>query len=68
MKDWEKVLATQLPLRADIVKTMLEEHDINAVIVNKKDSQYLFGKIEVYVALEDANMAKQLIEEEQLNS
>ena len=55
---WEKVLVTPTTYRAELAKVLLAEHKINAVVVNKKDSNYLLGNCEVYVQAEDAALAK----------
>jgi hypothetical protein len=55
---WEKVMVTPAVHRAELAKVMLAEHQINAVVVNKKDSNYLLGNCEVYVPSQDATMAK----------
>jgi hypothetical protein len=45
-----KVLSTDNPNKAEIVKQMLEENDIKVVLLNKQDSSYLmFGLVEIYV-------------------
>ena len=41
--DWEVVYNSETNYRAEIVKGVLEEHQINAIIINKKDSNYHFG-------------------------
>lgn len=48
-KGWIKVKTFLKPIEAEIVKQMLEENDVAAVLLNKQDSSYLFGKIELYV-------------------
>ncbi len=50
--------------RAEIVVAKLEEFEINAVIVNKKDSNYHFGTFEVYVPQDLVLKAIQCIEKE----
>ncbi|GAB3256540.1 hypothetical protein GCM10027347_18410 [Larkinella harenae] len=55
---WEKVLVTPAIHRAELAKVLLAEHAINAVVVNKKDSNYLLGNCEVYVQAEDADLAR----------
>ena len=47
--------------KAEIIRGFLEENDILSVIINKKDSAYLFGEAELYVKVDDAFRAKQLI-------
>lgn len=42
-------MAGSNPLELEITKQMLEEHDIPAVVLNKQDSSYKFGLLELYV-------------------
>jgi len=51
------------PIRAELVKQMLASHNISAFLVNKQDSAYKFGEIEVYVGRDDVIRAKMLIRE-----
>ncbi|MGN0003978.1 MAG: putative signal transducing protein [Sphingobacterium composti] len=48
-KGWVKIRTYSKAIEAEIVKQMLEEHEIPAVLLNKQDSSYLFGKLELYV-------------------
>lgn len=65
MENWERILNTKNSARAEIARGMLEEHGINAVIINKKDSNYpMFGFFEVLVPLQDADIAKTLLANE----
>lgn len=41
---------------------MLEENGIECIIVNKRDSSYLWGEVELYVPKEHVIMAKHLID------
>lgn len=59
--DWIKVRTFTQNIEAEIVKQMLEENGVNAVLLNKQDSSYLFGKIELYVKQSDETMANVLI-------
>ena len=59
--NWVKVHVVSMEYEAAIVKGLLEENDIDCVIVNKKDSSYLLGDIEVFVEMENALLAKQII-------
>lgn len=62
---WEKVLTTPLPYRAELVKALLLENGINAVVVNKQSSPYPpFGNAEVHVPATQAAAAKQLLADE----
>lgn len=62
---WQKVYENTLEVRASIVQGILAEHEISAVIVNKKDSAYqVFGSYEVHVSKDDVLKAIKIIEEE----
>lgn len=59
--NWIKLRTYSKPLEAEIVKQMLEEHDVAVVLMNKQDSSYLFGKVELYVKSEEEAIANVLI-------
>lgn len=59
--DWIKVRTFTQNIEAEIVKQMLEENGVNAVLLNKQDSSYLFGKIELYVKQSDETIANLLM-------
>ena len=45
-----KILSTDNPNKAAIIKQMLEENNVKVVLLNKQDSSYLmFGLVELYV-------------------
>lgn len=58
---WVKIRTYTKALEAEIVKQMLEENDVPAVLLNKQDSSYMFGKIELYVNEADEALANVLI-------
>jgi hypothetical protein len=62
--DWEVVYSSENNYRAEIVKGVLEEHQINAIIINKKDSNYHFGHSEVAVRRESILQAIKIIKDE----
>jgi len=65
MSNWQKVFESSTPIRAEIVKGVLEEKGITAVIVNKKDPVYkIHGNIEVMVLKEEALKALNIVENE----
>jgi uncharacterized protein len=59
--DWVIVYLTSSVSTAEIVKGNLIGNDIDAVIINKKDSSYLVGQVEVYVKPADEEAALKLI-------
>jgi type III secretory pathway lipoprotein EscJ len=66
MKDWEKIYIAGQLHQAEIVKAVLEDHEIEASIIDKRDSSYLFGDAEVYVQQKDVAEARRIITENQL--
>lgn len=63
--DWIKVFETSFPHEAEIVKTMLIENGIPAVVMNKQSSSFnSIGFLEVLVNAEQASEAVLLIEKE----
>jgi hypothetical protein len=60
-EQWKVIYRSTAPYKAEILKSILEENDIPGVVINKKDSSYLFGEIEVYVHQNDVLIAKQIV-------
>lgn len=60
---WQKVYDTNLKYRAEIVKAVLADHGINSVLVDKQDTAYHFGQIEVYVAPDDVISAVKIVQD-----
>ena len=61
MENWVCVYTANQVYKAEAVKELLAEENIEAVVVNKKDSMYLFGEVELFVQPEDENLATELI-------
>ena len=60
---WEIVFSTNLLYKAEIIRGMLEEEGLQAVIVNKQDSSYIsFGEIDIFVPRDQVLNAKQIME------
>lgn len=65
MENWIKVFESSMQVRAEIVKGVLEEHQIQAVVLNKKETVYqIFGNYEVHVQRENMIQANNLIQNE----
>ena len=62
--DWQCIYSTQYEHIAEIVKAVLEDNGMKCFSLSKKDSAYLFGDIELYVAPDDVMKAKQIIKKE----
>jgi len=52
--------------KVEIAKAVLADNGIDSVIVNKQDSSYLVGDVELHVHPDDAVQAIQIIETEKL--
>ena len=59
--DWVVIYSTSQMYEAEIIKSMMEDQSMECVIMNKQDSTYRFGDIELYVPTAEALKAKQLI-------
>lgn len=62
-KDWKLIYSTGIPYKAEIVKDLLEDNNIEAVLLNKQDSLYHFGDVEIYVRPDEVIRAKYLIKD-----
>lgn len=68
MNQWFKIYSSSNMPQASIVKGMLEENNVPAMLVNKQDSSYLnFGEIEIYVPVHLKVIAHHLMEQSLLN-
>jgi len=64
MSDWQKVYQDNLEYRAEIVRAVLEDQELQPVLVNKKDSNYQFGYYEVQVAPDQVMKALKIINDD----
>lgn len=60
-ENWGVIYTTNQLYEAEIVKEIMADNDVECVIMNKQDSNYMFGEIEVCVPNEEVLKAKQLI-------
>ena len=58
---WVRIYSTGNPIHIDIIQNMLLDDNIKSVFVNKKDSSYLFGEIELNVQQSDVLKALQIV-------
>ena len=61
-ENWIIVHSTNKEYLAEIIRQMLADNGIESFILNKKDSNYLFGDIEIYTLPDSVMRAKLLIE------
>lgn len=62
-KGWIRVQTYTDALRGEIDKQTLEENGIPAVLLNKQDSSFMFGRIDLFVHEKDFLSAQMLIQE-----
>jgi hypothetical protein len=60
-QNWTKVYTTSDPTKAELSKQLLEESGIEAVLLNKQDSSYHFGVVQVLVPEKDSQAAQKLL-------
>ncbi len=61
-KNWVKIYTSTNNYKAALVTTLLKDHAIEVVELNKKDSSYLnFGEIELYIHPKDFDDAIEII-------
>lgn len=49
---------------AEMVRGLLEENGLEVQVLNKKDSEFLIGEIEVYVLKDQASTAKEILSQQ----
>ncbi len=64
MDNWVKVYTDQMGYRAEIVRSYLSDQGIKAIILDKKDSAFKLGKLEVYVSPGDSLKAANMINQD----
>ena len=65
MSKWSKVYESKKPYRSEIVKDILEQNGIKAIVMDRKDSAYdIFGQLEVHVKAEEVLTALRIIEDD----
>ena len=63
-KGWEKIYFSGDQFKVIIARDILAENDINAVIMNQKDSSYLtFGDVELYVEEHDKLKSLEILDQ-----
>ncbi len=63
MENWVNIYSINKAYLAEMAKEVLEENSIESVIINKQDSVYLFGEIELYVHPDNVIKAKHILKD-----
>lgn len=61
MKGWVVVFSDNLAVTVELRRLVLHENGIAAIVLNKRDSSYLFGSVELWVQETDAERAMEFI-------
>ncbi len=61
MSGWVKVYNSNDRINSEIIKQVLLENEVNVVSMNRQDSNYHFGSIELYVPEGQFQMAIEVI-------
>ena len=64
MTQWQKIFSDELLYRAEIVKAVLEDHGIEVILLNKKDTSYHWGTHELMVPPDYVLKAIKIIKED----
>lgn len=62
-KNWLCIYTTEVSYLAEIAKDLLHENEIDAVIINKQDTNYHFGILEIYVERDNAIRSTYLLKD-----
>ena len=57
------IFSTGQPYQVEMARQMLADHNIKSFLINKQDSAYKFGAVELYVNRDDVIRTKMLIQE-----
>lgn len=61
-KDWKLIYTVNQAYQAELIRQILEEQGITAVVRNNRDSSYLsFGSFEIYCSGKDADAAAEIV-------
>ncbi|ADY53478.1 hypothetical protein Pedsa_2939 [Pseudopedobacter saltans DSM 12145] len=63
---WVKIYTSQQFIKSEIVRQVLVDYEIDAVLMNKQDSSYKFGNVEVYVHPDNFDKAVEIIIQNEL--
>lgn len=63
MEEWIKIYSFESQHQAEVVKDILNQNDVKAVVVNAKDSLFLIGEYELYVTKDNEKKAQAIADE-----
>lgn len=60
-ENWVKVFTADNEYSVEIVQGLLKDNGIEAIIMNKKDNEFLLGVVELYVEEKDLTLTQELL-------
>jgi hypothetical protein len=64
-KEWVLIYTSNKMYEIEILKGLLLENNIESFVMNKQDSLYLIGEVELHVPIDDMLKAKIILSENQ---
>ena len=64
--DWIKIYTTNMAHQVEIAKAILLDSEIESFVIDKKDSMYSFGEMELYVTPENEILARLILTQNKL--
>jgi hypothetical protein len=61
-EDFRLLFASNRPLEIEAASAALQDEDIHSFQINKRDTSYIFGEIELYVLQSDLDKAKSILQ------
>lgn len=58
---WVKIYSSNQFIKSEIVRQVLVDHEMNPVLMNKQDTAYKFGEVEVYIHQDNFDKALEII-------
>ena len=65
-QEWVSIFSSTQMVVIEAAKVLLQENEIDSFQVNKKDSSYIFGDIELFVHAEEKDKALLILTENDL--
>ena len=63
---WIKIFSSADFFKSELVRQVLIDHDIDAILINKQGFPYTIGEAEVYIHEENSHEALRIINENEL--
>ena len=64
-ESWICIYQADEEYKAEIIKQLLEKHDLHPVLMDHKDDEFRIGQVELYISPLEAESAKMVIEQNQ---